>query len=74
MTKVKERLIGAITVMGEEEAEKLWNILVEKYAWSDIEETEPDEFNLKMLKSIKENPDCKEFISQEDVMKELGIS
>ena len=38
-----------------------------------IEEVEPDEFDLMMLEEVRNNPECHEFISQEDLMKELGI-
>jgi len=39
-----------------------------------IEETEPDETDLAMLQEIEQNPDCKEFLSAEEAMKELGLS
>lgn len=42
------------------------------HTWEDIKEVEPDETDLKMLDEIEENPDCHEFLSQADVMKELG--
>lgn len=38
-----------------------------------IEEEAPDEIDLQMLKEIKENTDCHEFISSEEAMKELGL-
>ena len=39
----------------------------------DIEEVEPNEVDLAMLKEVEENSDCHEFISQEEAMKELGL-
>lgn len=36
-----------------------------------FEETEPDEIDLIMLKEIENNPDCHEFISQEQLLSEL---
>ena len=38
-----------------------------------IEEVEPDEVDLMMLKEIENNPDCHEFISQEELLKELNL-
>ena len=41
--------------------------------WDVIEEVEPNEVDLAMLKEIEENSDYHEFISQEEAMKELGL-
>ena len=38
-----------------------------------IEEEAPDEIDLQMLKEMKENPDCYEFISSQKAMQELGL-
>lgn len=38
-----------------------------------IESIPPDEWDQKMLKEIQEDPDCKEFVSSEDALKELGL-
>ena len=38
-----------------------------------IEEVEPDEFDLMLLDEIKNDPECHEFVSQEELMKELGL-
>ena len=38
-----------------------------------IEETVPDVWDRQMLREINEDPDCHEFISSEDAMKELGL-
>lgn len=62
MENVKERIIGAVTVMGIDEANQLWNFIENKYnGWANIEEVEPDEWDLKMLKDIKNDPDCLSF-------------
>lgn len=36
-------------------------------------EASPDEADLEMIKDIKENPECKEFISAKELMNELKI-
>jgi hypothetical protein len=41
--------------------------------WDNIEEIEPDEIDLMMLDEIERNPECKEFISNEEAMNELGL-
>lgn len=50
--------------MNNEEAEKIWNIIVKEFSdpWSNIDEEEPDEWDLKMLDDIKNNPECNEFV------------
>lgn len=77
MSAIKERLLGAVTVMDDSDAEKVWNFVVENLsprAWEDIEEVTPDEWDLKMLDNIDQNPDCRDFISQEELLKELGLT
>lgn len=39
-----------------------------------IIEEDPDDFDLQMLNDIENNQDCKEFISQEDALEQLGIN
>ena len=44
MSNVKERLLGAITVMDETSAARLWEFVLEmsNNGWDSIEEIEPD--------------------------------
>lgn len=46
------------------EIQNLIETTLAPHTWEDIKEVEPDE--------IEENPDCHEFVSQADVMKELS--
>lgn len=74
MNKIKERLIGAITVMTDEEAQEIWSIIERNHmsrTWDEIEEVEPDEIDNLMLKEIEENPDCHEFVSYEEALRIL---
>lgn len=78
MTAVKERIMGAVTLMNDQDAEKIWNLIQSHFVifskgWDDIEEVVPDQTDLFMLKEIEDDPDCHEFVSSEDVRKELGI-
>ena len=77
MTAVKERIMGAVTLMNDDTAEKFWKLIQNHYIissknWEDIKEAEPDEIDLLMLKEIERDPDCHEFTSDE-LMKELEL-
>ena len=75
MSAVKERILGAITVMTDEDANKVWKLITEQFpgGWDNIESVTPDEWDLKMLQDIEDNPDCHEFVSADNTMKELGL-
>ena len=63
MSNVKERLLGAITVMDETSAARLWEFVLEmsNNGWDSIEEIEPDEIDMKMIQEIQNDPDCHTF-------------
>ena len=65
---MKERLLGAITVMTESEALKLWNIVEQLYSddWEAVEEVPPDEIYLQMIHDAQNDSDCHSFLSAED--------
>ena len=42
-------------------------------SWNNIEEIVPDQFDLEMFEEIEKNPDCRNFISSEEALKELGL-
>ncbi len=78
MTAIKERIIGAVSLMSDKEAELFWKLIQSRYVitakgWDDIDEVEPDEIDLLMLKQIEDDPDCHQFISSDEAMKELGL-
>lgn len=73
MSNVKERLLGAITVMSEQDAAALWKFIIDDFTWKNIETATPDEIDLEMLADIENNPDCKAFVSADEAMKELGL-
>lgn len=63
-------------MMDDAEAEAVWNFVIENLSprsWDNIKEVSPDEWDSKMLKDIESNSDCHEFISQEELLKELGM-
>ena len=81
MTAIKERIIGAVSLMSDQEAAVFWKLIQNRYiitpktqdSWDNIEEIEPDEFDLTMLREIENDPDCHEFISAEEAMKGLEL-
>ncbi|MCI9357203.1 MAG: hypothetical protein HFH59_06600 [Lachnospiraceae bacterium] len=69
MTAIKERSIGAVTVISDRDAEDFWEIIKRKLrtSWDDIEEVEPDEIDLQMLKAIEEDPECHQFTKESNI-------
>ena len=69
MSAVKERLIGAVTVMDEKMAERLWNIILSDFSseWDGIPEEEPDEWDQEMLADIENDPDCHSFTAEDQI-------
>jgi len=68
-------LMGAITVMDEASAKHLWEIVEKMYSadsWASIEEVEPDEIDLQMIREAQSDPDCKSFASDEEIRAVLG--
>lgn len=74
MLNVKERILGAVTVMSNEEAEKLWDIIQATFALANAESVPPEQDELIALNAYHNNdPEYRPSISQEDLMKELGL-
>ncbi|MCI9119372.1 MAG: hypothetical protein HFF32_06900 [Flavonifractor sp.] len=63
MSNIKERLLGAITVMDEASAVRLWEYVLELSGngWDSIEEADPDEIDLQMIQEAESDPDCRAF-------------
>ncbi len=77
MNAIKERILGAVAVMDNSDAEKVWDFVINNLtsrSWDDIEEVPPDEWDLKMLEDIGNDPDCHEFVSQEDLLRKLNLT
>lgn len=78
MTAIKERIIGAVSLMSDKEAENFWTLIQEHYVispktWDNIDTAEPDDIDLQLLREIENDPECHEFVSSADAMKELGL-
>lgn len=76
MTAIKERILGAVSIMSDADAEAVWNMIITtfpKNSWDNIETVSPDAWDLKMLHDADTDPDCKEYVSSEEAMKILGL-
>ncbi len=80
MSIAKSKLLMMIELMQDDDAQSLLDYLTSHYAltkkisWDDIEEVEPDEWDLAMLKEIEENPEeYQPYMTQEQLIAELGL-
>ena len=70
MNAIKEKIIDAVTIMNDSDAERFWEIITQKFTpatWANIEEVEPDEIDLQMLEAIENDPECHEFVKESDI-------
>ena len=74
MSNVKERIIGAVSIMTEADAEKLWKLILGTFALANATEDIPTEEEIHILNEYRTgNPDFQPFISQEYLLKELDL-
>ena len=77
MSDIKERILGAISIMNNDDAQMVWELILThfpKRSWDNIDTVAPDELDNQMIQDIATNPDCKEFVSADEAMKELGLN
>ena len=60
MSSIKERIFGAVTVMSEEDAQKVWNLILSTFSLANIEQVVPDS-------------DYQPSVSQEDLIRKLHL-
>jgi len=75
MVSFKMQIYQAVEQMDDDTAFSVWDMLTrhfdtpgKKITWDDIEEVEPDEIDRQMLAEIENNPNCKEFISRDELL------
>ena len=74
MSNIKERIFGAVTVMSEEDAQKVWDLILSTFALDNIEQIVPDPDEQAAMDAYKNgNPDYQPSVSQEDLLKELNL-
>ena len=74
MSNVKERIFGAVTIMSEQDAQKLWELILSTFALNNVEQIVPDPDEQAAMDAYKNgNPDYQPSVSQEDLLKELNL-
>jgi hypothetical protein len=74
MSITKEKILRTVELMDDDDAAAVLDwlnsnfvVVYRKKEWDDIEEVFPDEIDLIMMEDIETNPNCKEFISKEEM-------
>lgn len=74
MSVIKERIIGAVSIMNEQDAAKVWDLIQATFALSNVKETKPEQDELDSLAAYQNSdPEYLPTYTQEDVLKELGL-
>ena len=74
MSNVKERILGAVTVLSEDDAQKVWDLICATFILNNAEEEIPDPEELEAMNAYKAgDPDYQPSCSQDDLRKELGF-
>ncbi len=74
MSNVKELIVGAVTIMSNEDAEKVWDMIQATFALANAEEAVPEENELLALKAYHDgDPEYAPSITQEELAKDLGL-
>ncbi len=74
MSNIKERIFGAVTVMSEEDAQKVWDLILSTFALDNIEQVVPEPDEQAIMNAYKNGvPDYQPSVSQEDLLKELNL-
>jgi hypothetical protein len=79
MIPIKAQIIQTVEQMDDDSAFAVWDLLskhfetpFKKISWDDIEEIEPDKIDRQMLSEIESDPDCKVFISEEELFSRIN--
>ncbi|MCD8053496.1 MAG: hypothetical protein LUF00_05545 [Lachnospiraceae bacterium] len=74
MSSVKERIFGAVTIMSEDEAWKVWELIQATFRLANAEAVDPEDDEITALNAYHNgSPEYQPGISQEDLIRELGI-
>lgn len=74
MSNIKERIFRAVTVMSEEDAQKVWDLILSTFALDNIEQVVPEPDEQAIMNAYKNGvPDYQPSVSQEDLLKELNL-
>lgn len=74
MSNVKERILGAVTVMSDSDAQKVWELIEATFLLANAETVNPDPEELAALRKYHSgDPEYQPAISQADLLKELDL-
>ena len=75
MASMKAQIIQAVEQMDDDTTFFVWDMLTrhfntqhKKISWGDIEEIEPDNTDLEMIRKMETDPDCRIYISREELI------
>ncbi len=78
MSEIKERIVGALSIMSDKDAESVWAFIRDGYViktktWADVEDDEADAEELELIKNYNSNPEnYAPAVSHEDLRKEIN--
>ena len=74
MSDIKERILGAVTIMNDCDAEKVWNLIQATFALANAEVVEPEDDEVQAINAYRSsNSEYQPSIGHEELMKELGL-
>lgn len=73
MLNAKQNIINTVQSMSNSDAQALWQYIAKEYVWANIPEEDPDDIDLMMLAEANTDPDCKTFVSEHEMLMELGL-
>ena len=74
MSNIKERILGAVAIMSDKDAEKVWKLIQGTFALANAEEAEPEAEELAALNAYHSgDPTYQPTMTQDEVIKELGL-
>lgn len=74
MSAIKERIIGAISVMNEKDAEKVWQLILATVSLTNAEEVDAEPDEIEALNAYHNgDEEYQPVYSQDDLIRELGL-
>ena len=74
MSNIKEGIFGAVTVMSEEDAQKVWELILSTFSLDSIEQVLPEPEEQAAINAYQNgDPDYQPSVSQEDLIRELNL-
>lgn len=79
MSNIKERIIGALSIMNDDDAASVWAFIQDGYmvkakTWDDIEEAEPAEDELEIIKKYNSgDSDFLPSVTHDELRKQMNL-